>query len=323
MKLVKKFFNTILVNLHLFMMRLAIGMRNVEEDIFKADPNIAEKDQKNQKVENRNPILKKMELGQRDEKFVQDYYEVLKKADKFLRNSTPDKIETVASKYGMSLGKTDSEMRNVGRKEQPKKDKWGRRYDYFGFYDPKSKHYGKTMGEVLLLEMEERITKDDHYDVEFMFSNQPINVGIVDNDYVVEDDKLGFRELNSFEKAKKLKKPLIVSRDSKNSKNKIEELTDFVHVKRVDETLKVIEFFIPSKFKVFDYEIDSEIFKEIIDIKQIWMKDEYGVIIGYAIDDFYKRVEVIDESIKSSEDNVIYHVIKLNGKLIKDINNGK
>lgn len=304
----------------MIMLRLSIGMYNAEQDIFKADPNgISEKNKINQKVITKNPIFKKMEQGERDEQFVKDYYEILKKADKFLKNSTPHEIEIVASKNHMSLGKTDDEMRNVGKSNKVKKDKWGRRYNHFGFFDPKSKHYGKTMAEVMVDEIKERVTNDENYNIEFMFSNIPVTVGLVNNDFIIEDEKYGFKELNPLEKVKNYKFPLNVQRKNEDCKNKIEQLTEYVHVKKLDKIEKIIEFFIPSKYKVFDYDIDSDIFKEIIDIDTIWLEDEYDVKFGYKIKGFHKRVEVRDDSIKSSDDKVIYHVIKLRANIIEKI----
>lgn len=318
--MIKRFFNYIIVSIKLIFIRLSIAMYNTEQDILKADPNaMADKDKKNQKVRTRNPLHRKMEQGQRDQKFVKDYYELLKKGDKFMKNATPHEMELAASRHGMSLGKTDAELRNVGKKKKPKKDRWGRRYDHFGFFDPKSKNYGKTMAEVMIEEIKQRVTKDDNHQIEFMFSNKPTTVGFVENDFIVEDEKYGFRELNLYEKAKKYKYPMIVQRDNEECANKIEQLTEYVHVKRLDDVNKIIEFFIPARFKVFDFDEKSDIFMEIININSIWLKDDYDVRFGYQIDGYNKRIEVIDESIKSGDDNVIYHVIKLRGKLIENI----
>ena len=86
----------------------------------------------------RSQLLQKFEQGQRDEKYVQDYYELLKKSDKFMRNATPHQKAVAADKNAMNLGQ---------------KDKYGRRYDHIGFFEEGHKHHGKTMGEVLEQEM--------------------------------------------------------------------------------------------------------------------------------------------------------------------------
>lgn len=315
----KKIINYFITTFNLIMMRLGIGMRDAEQEIFSADPNLPEKDLMNQHVQTKNPLLRKMELGIKDEKYVQDFYEVLKKADEFMKNSTREQMERAAAKYSMNIGMTDSEAKgNVALG----KDRWGRRYDHFGFFDSKNKNYGKTLGEVLVEEAKQRITSDDDNEIEFMFSNIPHTVGFVDNKYIVEDDTLGFRELSPLEKARAVKPPLLVVRDNEECVNKIELLTEYVHVRKIDRNLKIIEFFIPAKFKVFDHNVDSEIFKEIINIKSVWMKDEYDTDFGYAITGFYKNTEVVNEKIKSSDDNVLYHVIKLYGKVIEELGNG-
>jgi len=310
-------------SLHLLMIRISIGLYNAEVETLKADPNVLnEKNNQNQRVRHKNRIAEKMLQGQRDQKFVQDYYEVLKSADKFLRNSTPEQMEMAANKWGMSVGKTDEEFKNVGRKqnEKPKKDKWGRRYDHFGFYDPKNKNYGKTMGEVMVEEIHERTTNDDNkYPIEFMFSNKPPNIGIGNNHEVVEDLSLGFRELNSYEKSKLRKYPLTVKRKNEECFNKIEQLAEYVHIKRVDDSHKILEFFIPAKYKVFTYSEKSSIFEELIDIDLVWIKDEYDNRYGYKIGSYYKRSEILDESIPKDKDQVIYHVVKLRGTKIEKI----
>ena len=307
---------------HIIMVRISIALYRAEVETLKADPNaLNEKNNQNQRVRHRNRIAEQMLQGQRDQKFVQDYYEILKKADKFMRNSTPEQMEMAANKWGMSVGKTDGEFKNVGRKEKekPKKDKWGKRYDHFGFYDPKNKNYGKTMGEVMVEEIQQRITTDDDYSIEFMFSNKPANIGIGNNDEVVEDNALGFRELNIYEKAKIRKFPMTVQRTKEECFNKIEQLTEYVHIKRLDDENKILEFFIPAKYGVFKHDEESETFKEIIDVNIVWIKDEYDNKYGYNISGYYKKTEVIDKSIVSSDDNVIYHVIKLKGKAIKKL----
>lgn len=314
-------FKWIYTTIHLMMIRISIGMYNTEQEILKADPNgLSDKNKKNQKVITRNPLHRKMEQGHRDERYVKDYYEVLKKADKFLRNSTPNEIEVAAAKHGMNVGKTDAEMRNVGSKKKAKKDKWGRRYDHFGFFDPKSKNYGKTMAEVMVEETKERLTKDDDYSIEFMFSNKPSNIGLLNNENIIEDDKLGYRELNSYEKSKKVNYPMTVQRKNEECFNKIEQLTEYLHIKSIGLDHKLLEFFIPIKYKVFDHSIDSDIFKEIIDIESVWIRDEYHNLYGYRVEKYNKRVDVIDESVVSSDDNVIYQVIKLNAIAIEKIN---
>jgi len=283
------------------MVRIAIALHNSEEDIMKADPNLAEKDKKNQRMQHRNPVINKMEQGQRDEKFVQDYYEILKKADKFMKNATPEKIAMTADKFGMNYGM---------------KDKWGRRYEHYGFYDPKSKYYGLTLAEVIEKQIEERKTKDDDYPLEFMFDNSPIEEGLSKITQIKETmrdvSNTGFEALNELEKAKIRKFPLKIVR-SKDVINKIEQLTSYIHVKKVTEILeeqhRILEFFIPKFYKVFDLSEKSDIFEELINIEQVWLTDEYGSKYGYQITGFRKMIDFDNQ----------YGVIKFNAIKIKEL----
>lgn len=300
------------------MYRISISLKNVEDEILKADPDdLDDKKKQEQKVRHRNPLAQKLLDGQRDEQFVKDYYEILKKADHFMKTATPSQMQVAAEKWGMTYGKTDEEVRNVGRvaNSTPKKDRWGKRYEHFGFFDPKSKHYGKTLAEVLEAEKNERRTNDDDYEVEFMFTNKYPEQGFTGID-LVEIKYIKAKNLDGvagLDKVIKKKFPLDVVRD-KDVVNKIEELTEYVHVKRITEEVKLIEFFIPAKFKLFDYAEDSNLFKEIIDIKQVWMYDEWKQYYSYSIKNYVKRLVVKN---RAGED--VYHVIKFNAYKMQEL----
>ena len=147
----KKFFQKIFlwtyIKIHTFLINsgITIGLiiSRVELDSH-ADPNnMREGDKKIIRKRHRNQVLEKFFQGQSDEKYVREYYDVLKKADKFVRTSNEHQVAVAADKYHMNYGQ---------------KDKYGRRYEHYGFFDEKHKHAGKTLGEVLTLEYEERRT---------------------------------------------------------------------------------------------------------------------------------------------------------------------
>lgn len=299
----KLFFQSIIlwvyVKFHTIMVYFSIALRNTEIDILKADPNdLKETDKKETRKLHYNPILEKFYQGQTDEKYVKDYYDLLLKSDKFMRNATPHKMATTADKHKMNFGQ--------------EKDQWGRRYEHFGFFDEKSKHAGKTLGEVLASEIEERRTKDDDYELLYVFNNHPIEVGLADIMNVVEkventDVELDAKAVNSEEdiyiekeeyrvmdinnKSKSFKFPINVQRDNENAINKIEQLTEFLHVKKIGFEYRQLEFFIPLKFKTEDFDINSNIFKELIDIKSIYIRNKYGELMGFGIIDFKKRIK--------------------------------
>ena len=68
------------------------------------------------------------------------------------------------------------------------KDRYGKAFCYdYGFFDEKHKHAGKTIAEVLELEFEERRTKDDEYELVYIFNNKPIEVGLAKVMDVIEE----------------------------------------------------------------------------------------------------------------------------------------
>ena len=275
-RFVQKLLFWLYIKIHSIFIRISIALYNTEIEILKADPNITdEKDKKIQRKRHRNEALEKFYAGQRDEKYVQDYYELLKKADNFMKNTTPYKMEVAAYKYGTSYGM---------------KDKWGRRYEHYGFFDSKHKHSGKTIGEVLQLEYEERRLKDDNYELLYIFNNEPISLGLSKIVDVVEE-KGGILQTNDIEnKSKEVVFPLKVNSENPIRVNKIEELTKYLHIKKIGFEFRQLEFFIPISYGTINYDINSNIFKEIIDIKEVYLKNEYGKLLGFNILNYIKRV---------------------------------
>lgn len=276
------------------MVRIAIALKNVEDEILKADP-FDLFDDKEWVMQHKSELLQKLEQGQRDEQYVQDFYEILKKADHFWKTASPEKVAMAADKYGMSLGK---------------KDKWGRRFDHYGFYDPKSKHYGKTLKDVMEAEVKEKVIEDDNLPVQFMFSNKPIIEGFSGLDEVVEQPDGTFRALTEPEKAKLRKFPLRIIRDNDNIINKIEQITEYLHIKKIDSEHRILEFIIPKKFGVHKLNEDDKIFKELINISQAWIRDEYGTMYGYKIDRYYKKIDNFKDE---------FEAIKFKGKQIENV----
>jgi len=327
---------------------LSLVLYRSEDDIFRTKPdNINEKNKYNIRMQHRNSFIEMILSGIRQEKIIKDYYEILKKADKFMRNSTPEQIEMSATKWGLNnYGKTDDEVKNIGKvakriqrdkdgkiikskddksKSKTRKDKFGRRYEHYGFFDPKSRNYGKTLGDVIRNEITERVTTDDTYPIEFMFTNKSVENGIAKVNEIVETktDKsnTGFESMNEYEKALNKKYPLKVIRENETAINKIEQLTEFLHVKQINSKHRVLEFFIPAKYKTFELSEESDIFVELINIKQVWINDEYGELYGFKIKNFRKRILQKIEITENNEkiEKPIFEVIKLNGEKIEKI----
>ena len=291
---------------HSIMMIISQALYNTEMDILKSDPNdLQERDKKTTRMLHRNPLLEKFYAGNRDEKYTKDFYEILKKADMFMKKATPNKMAIAADKYHTNYGM---------------KDEYGRRYEHYGFFDDKHKHAGKTLGEVLEQEMKDRRTNDDDYELLYIFDNAPIEVGlskimdvvqptgkkISDREVLTlvktEDDKLTevlgdvveYDELEVQDMANKSKQftfPIKAQRDDDTTVvNKIEQLTEYLHIKHIGFEHRQLEFFIPLKFKTSEIVEGSDIFNEIINFKSIFIKNDYGELIGFGINKLTKRI---------------------------------
>jgi hypothetical protein len=250
-----------------------------------ADPNnLTERDKKNQRMMYRNPFIEMLVSGVRQEKLINDYYEVLRKADKFIRTATPYQMALAADKHGSSYAQ---------------KDPNGKRYEHFGFYDEKHRHAGKTIGEVLIAEYEERRLKDDDYELLGIYNNEPVEVGLAKVMNVIK--KIDENDLDSqyevkdmTEKSKTFEFPIKVIRENENAINKIEQLTEFLHIKKIGFDYRQLEFLIPLKFRTNDCADDSDIFKELINIKEVFLRNDYGELTGYGIIKFIKRIQLND-----------------------------
>jgi hypothetical protein len=256
------------------MTSISISLYNTETELLKANP--SDLDEKNKKVTrklHRNQILEKFYAGQSDEKYTKDYYELLKKADKFKMEATPRKMAIAADKYTKNYGKVDEHD--------------GLKHEHFGFFDETHKHHGKPLKDVILTEYQERKTKEDDYEILHIFNNYPIELGFKDVLEFVDENNV-----KDFLKSKnKFKFPIKINRNKLEVCNKIEELTEFLHVKKIGFEYRQLEFFVPNKFNTKKYENDDEIIKEIITFEEVYINGSYGELIGFKILKFMKRID--------------------------------
>ena len=273
------------IKVHTTLINISIALYRTEVDILKADPNdLQERDKHETRKLHHNPLLEKFYAGKTDVKYVKDYYEVLKKADTFMRTATPHQMAVAADKYGTSYGM---------------KDQYGRRYEHYGFFDENHKHAGKTLGEVLNAELTERRTNDDDFPLLYIFNNKPIEVGLTNIMDVLEkpekeDADFEYQVVDVFRKSKQFTFPIKVSRDDQTVVNKIEQLSEFLHVKKIGFEYRQLEFFIPLKFNTSGVTDQSDIFKEIVNIKEVYINDQYGELRGFGIIKYIKRITYND-----------------------------
>jgi hypothetical protein len=254
------------------------------EDELKADPIDLFKTEQRAEIQSK--------YDKFDEKYVQQFYEILKKADKFLRTSNPAKIQKTAGKFGLNYGM---------------KDGFGRRFEHYGFFDEQHKYAGKSLKEVRELEIAEKKIADDDYPVIIMYQNKKEFSFSESAAIILKHDK-GLYAPEIHELARMKKYPLTIVRDGQ-VRNRIEQLTEFLHVKQISSEHKILEFMIPKKFGVSTIPDDDPIFKELIDIKQVWFKDEYGDRNSYNVTSYYKRGKYKE-----------FITIKKNGVEIQEVN---
>jgi len=266
----KKFFSRIILWVYIKIHTAFINLSFAMQDMSLWNLDVDEKKKFNKRWI-RSQLLQKFEQGQRDEKYVQDYYELLKKSDKFMRNATEHQKAVAADRWGM----------NVGRKDQ-----YGRRYDHVGFFDDNHKHAGKTMGEVLDSEMMERRTDDDDYELIGIINNHPIESGLSKIEDVVDTQ---YNLTDMMNKSKTFEFPIQANRE-KDVPNKIEQLAEYMHIKKIGFEHRQLEFFIPLKFKTTGITESDNIFKEIIGFDYIYVKDVYGELVGFNIQEYVKRI---------------------------------
>jgi hypothetical protein len=279
--------------------RIGMALSYADELIFKSINHAgSEKDKKIQRHRHRNNTLESFYAGKEDEKYTQEYYEILKEGDKFMRNATAHKMAAATDRHGMNYGK---------------KDKWGRSYEHYGFFDEKSKNAGKTVGEVINNEYKERKTDDDDYEIVHIFNNTPIEIGFAKAVNIMTEIEDKFVLNDSVSMSKQLEFPIKCLREN-DSVNKIEQLSEVLHVKIVGTELFRLEFFIPIKYKTSSLPDDSKILKEIIGIDQVFIKDTYGKLIGYNIQNFVKRIIIKD---KNGDDT--FEVYKFMAKEIGEV----
>lgn len=244
---------------------ISFALKRIDDEL-RADPLDLFKIEKRQEIRN---LFEKF-----DENYRQYFYEVLKKADKFLRTANPAKIQRTAGKYGLNYGM---------------KDQFGRRFEHYGFFDEKHKYAGKSIQEVRELEVAEKTLEDDKYPVIIMYQNKKEFSFSESAAMILNHDK-GLYAPEIHELARMKKYPLTIVRESE-VRNRIEQLTEFLHVKQISSQHKILEFFIPKKFKLEQVPDEDPIFKELINIQQVWFKDEYGDRNSYRVTSFYKRGE--------------------------------
>lgn len=267
----------IYLKFHSLMYNISAALHITENEILKADPNnLSENEKIIQSARHRIQHLNDFKDGKVNEVYNKAYYQILRDADKFIKTSSAYKFGVVGDRYHMNYGLADHR---------------GEVHEHLGFYDEKHKYYGKTIAEVAELELEERRVKDDEYELITIFNNKPIEVGLKD---VLKNINLD-DEIVKVSTKKEFVFPVKIYRENEKTLNKIEELCESIHLKKIGMEYFQLEFLIPLKFKTNEIQEDSIIFKEIIDFNNVIVIDDYGERKGFKIDKYMKRTNHLNQ----------------------------
>ncbi len=154
---------------------------------------------------------------------------------------------------------------------------------------------GKTISERKNETMKNIGTRDDKYDIEKIVSNKRSIINEMEY-------SLGAKPEYKF---------TISIRRNNQIINKIEEITEVVHIKEIQSQTngRIVEFFIPKKFKLKSFGDNTLIMHEMKNNGEyLSFKDKYGEFSEYKLNGFYKISE-IDQ----------YDVIKYNATKIENI----
>jgi len=241
----------------------SIAMKNVEQDVRSVDavptPQHGQRQQQ-QGYRRQSPasLLESMRQGEYNSEYVNYFYEVLKKADDLVNNSTPEQMRLLAERYGMG----------------------GQALARYDLLDKKRAvtHGDKSIQQVRREEQRRRTTVDDNFAIEKMVTNRKHLQNVLDH-------SIG---------AKPIYKYSINVQRMFQTKYNLEHITEYLHVKELasERNGRILEFYIPKNVGLKDIAHSyGEMFNEIINIVAVSFNDDYGQPYNYRIQGFYKLGE--------------------------------
>jgi len=239
------------------LIKSSMAMKNVEEDIIKVDPNQLANNTKKEYRKSSSQLLESLRKGEYNQQYVSYFYELLKRADDIVNNSSPEQLRLLAEKYGM--GNTNTNQFK------------------FLHEDHLNKYGNKDMSTIKNEEIKKRVTTDDNFPIEKIITNKR-------------------QVLNMYEHASGAKAKYSYSIKVKRKhdvENRIEEISEYLHIKELvsEGNGRILEFFIPKKFQLENINQNSVLFSELKNIDYIIYTDDYGRKFEYSIKNFYKISE--------------------------------
>ena len=269
-----------LLEVNLLKERLVKAIANAEAETF------GQKD-----VVNNTSITDQKSNDLRTKVFSQEYATrfqmILRKADKIVENSTPEQLMALAEKHGISEMYKDlneeqtreyiKEMKEIDAKFGLTSDDIGEFDEYMGMVNPSINKM--SVNNTLKMKRDELIynftdKSDPQYnEIELSFTNE------------VED--LQFDELIDEAQLKNRSKSFKIYGHSNSVQYRLESYADVVHIKKVDSTIKLLEFYVNKK----SIYLDNFVSKDFIDWKQFSVKDKYGDQYSFDKNSFHKISE--------------------------------
>lgn len=236
----------------------SVAMKNVEQEIITVDsPETVNPVQQGYRKSRVN-LLESMKAGHYNAEYVNYFYEVLRRADELVNNSTPEELKMLAEKYGM--GKAA-----------------GARYDLLS-ENHRQVHGNRNPQQVKRDEYSRRATSDDNAPIEKMVTNKKHLQNVLDH-------SIGAKPIYKYS--------LRVQRMFQTRMN-IEQICDYLHVRELlsERNGRILEFYIPKNYGVKNLMYTNrQLFDEFKNITGVSFNDDYGQPSDYRIHSFYKMSE--------------------------------
>jgi len=236
----------------------SVAMKNVEHEVISVDAIDNVNDVKQQYRKSTGNLLESMRAGQYNAEYVNYFYEVLRRADELVLNSTPQELKMLAEKYGM--GKAA-----------------GARYDLLS-ENHKQVHGNRNPQQVRRDEYARRATSDDNASIEKMVTNKKHLQNVLDH-------SVGAKPIYKYS--------LRIQRMFQTRMN-IEQICDYLHVRELlsERSGRILEFYIPKNYGVKNLMMTNrQLFDEFKNITGVSFNDDYGQPSDYRIHSFYKMSE--------------------------------
>src|SRR5208337_3733790 len=159
---IKKILFKLYLIYHSIMINIGMMLSRSEAQVFIGEANDLDSNHTiTQRMPFKNKTMEEFYQGKISEQTLQDYYEILKKADIFIKESTPLKLATTADKLSMNWGREI----NVDRIDPNRIDRTQDDMMEYSGFDKMHKFYGKTQKEAQEILYKEIGTQDTGYEL--------------------------------------------------------------------------------------------------------------------------------------------------------------